>query len=191
MSVDLWKELGLPLNLFFLINKKRESLMQNSQTPSNPVSTTQETKIKEKDEKREEFPQQTVNETKKNIIVEEEEINTNQPIDPTEEVFANCIEIIEQVNKKETYVQIFKSLHLIITNILKNPNDEKFRKVKADSPFVKNYVYPYKTCYNFFIWLSFQFCELEGKPYFIFTGDIANLGRIYDSYNDFLFSQGS
>lgn len=48
------------------------------------------------------------------------------------------------INDRELAIEVFESLHKIFQNIVDNPFDAKFRKLKIGSKFYNNFIYPYK-----------------------------------------------
>ena len=48
------------------------------------------------------------------------------------------------INERELVIEVFESIHKIFQNILDNPLDNKFRKLKIGSKFYNNYIHPYK-----------------------------------------------
>ena len=171
MDVELWKQLGLPLNLFIILNKKF-SFLKASSGNSNVVNTALDK-----------------TEVKKNMIDDENYDTPTVLQDSKEYVFAYTNEIINEIRNFDIYVPILKNIHLVLSNILKNPKEEKFKKIKADSAFLKNYIFPYKSATNFFFWFNFKKCEIDNKLFYVWLGEISELTKNFDYYNDFLIDR--
>lgn len=225
LNIDLWRQLGLPLNLFFIINEKIkifESTLTDPSTGSNlfkleqPQNSVKITSINQSVIK--EIPRNedknitalkqsyTTDSNLVRIPSKIHEIQPNPKVEKTVEHLipsSNKIEIhshdylkkdiynvldnlASEINSKDRMKDVLKNLHKIIINIISNPNDEKFRKLNAESKFFQNTINPYKNTLKFLELL--QFAKISNQ-YIEYTGDDKYLIDIGERLNEYLIDR--
>ena len=87
--------------------------------------------------------------------------------------------ICSEINNLDITREVFRIIHSVITNICKNPNEEKFRKINIEKIMTK---YNYKSILNFF--LSIHFKQVD--QYLYLTIPSADLNTILPELNSFI-----
>ena len=126
---------------------------------------------------------------KKTNMIDDELSNVVVIEDAQALVYAYLTEIIYEVKIFDVYVQIMKNFHLVVSNIVNSPKEEKYKKIKAESPFLGNYIFPYTSTTNFFFFLNFKKCEIDKKLFYVFIGELRDLTKYLDFLNDFLIEK--
>ncbi len=63
--------------------------------------------------------------------------------------------IRDSIQDRELIKEVLESLHRIFQNIIDNPFDNKYRKLKIGSKFYKNYIEPYRDVKLFLEYVNF------------------------------------
>jgi hypothetical protein len=122
------------------------------------------------------------------IILKKEDLIKDVKVDILKEkVYSNLDKIVGEINDKDKSIDILKKIHTIIINILSNPNEQKYRKLKIDSKFAKTYIEPYKSAKNFLTSIKFQ--TSTDSQYLEYTEDVDYLSRVTENFNDYLIER--
>ena len=154
LSIETWKSLELPINLYYVLNELYQSALAEQQ-PKNEqnISKPPEPQIQTNQEKRPNLQPQI------NIQNNQSQISTQKKpqtqIQPNQNIFQNINNIIGKNNINNKIInnnslqnsihdnlsllfaeidnldisrKVFKQIYTIISNIAHNPNNEKFRR---------------------------------------------------------------
>lgn len=173
LDSQTWKDMGLPVNLFNLLNKKVKEVTDKpiqTQTPNTSVVSTQgKGSLEQKDfEKaidkikndKEQFNsyKQMISENNKQQKVDMENKPSRQMIEEEVDeikIYVNKYleNIVNDIRDSTVYVPILKNLYTIIENIIKNPSDLKYKKLKAFGGFIEKSVTSNESVAKFFLWV--------------------------------------
>lgn len=148
--------------------------------------------------------QSNLNKQEPHLDNKKNEINTNyretsiqqQQIEPKnqdpqeilkKETYSILEALLREINNKTTALEVFKATHKIITNIIGNPNEEKFRRLKKDSNFYKTNIAPYLKAKTFLEFLFFS--HSKDNQYYEYLGDVDYLIKIGEILNEFLIEK--
>ena len=209
LTLQKWKELNLPENLFNIINEKYQENLNNNTTSKKVKEVKQVNEVKEIEKKNVRYTNlNIINECKFSIgvglarfkkVIQEVE---NLPINLDElEKLLNTLE--DKINNKELTMIIFKMIDDIINNIKSYPNEDKYKKINIDKILQK---YPYNEIEQILTTLKFkripdtQFMKfnkdinLLSQPYLLILdkkGKIGNKNNLDNSQNSLLESNNN
>ena len=161
----VWKSLGLPLNLYFRLNELYQAASQ--QTAPKPQPQCEPVKQM--------IPTYAPPKQEVSTIKREPSKQIKGDVDVQNHLGLICSEI----NNLDITREVFRIIHSVITNICKNPNEEKFRKINIEKIMTK---YNYKSILNFF--LSIHFKQVD--QYLYLTIPSADLNTILPELNSFI-----
>ena len=183
LSIDTWKSLDLPINLYYVLNELYQSALneqQGSQPQTQPQSQSQQ--------------QKTINVINQpQVVTHNQSRNQNQNQQQRNQQFNNIIDrnslpniihedlsiLFAEIDNLEKSRQVFKQIYKIITNISQNPNEEKFRRFNINK-FLSNF--NYKNITPFFTHIGFK--NLDDYMYLV--GDAKNISLIMSELNKFI-----
>ena len=193
LSIDTWKSLGLPINLYYVIyelyqsalNEQQSSLPQPEQTNINRINVINE---RQPYSPPPQYQPQQQTKNYNNIIQ-----NVNKPSFPLNQ---NINKINDQNNLQNTVLndlsilfaeidnldiarQVFKQIYTIINNIAHNPLEEKYRRFNVNK-FVSKF--RYKSIINFFMHIGFK----KVDEYMYLIGEAKNITLIMSELNQFI-----
>ena len=171
MDAQTWKDLGLPVNLFTLLNKKivegveakniiqqdprkQETIskqplkFENSQPNQNSFENAINKAKNDKDmfnSYKEKMNKNMENNSSNQMIIEEDKMKIT-----VEKFLEN---IVNEIRDLSIYIPILKNLYKIIENIIKNPTDHKFKKIKAFGGFIEKSISSNESTLKFFNWV--------------------------------------
>ena len=204
LTLEKWKDLNLPENLFNILNEKYQENLKNNNSSKKIKEVTQKKEMKEIEKKNYKFTNLTlINECNfsigvglakfKNIIKQVE----NLPINLDElEKHLNTLE--DKINNNEKTMLIFNMIDDIINNIKSYPNEDKYKKINIDKILQK---FPYNEIEKILTILKFkrvpdtQFMRfnkdinLLSQPYLLILdkkGKIGNRNNLNNSQNSLL-----
>ena len=145
LSIETWKSLDLPINLYYVLNELYQSALNEQQAnqpqsqPQQPPQNTinyqnQQSQIISQSQPQRQYQPQQLNEIRNNNSIQKNEnqiFNSidDQNDDSLQNVVYNDLSILfSEIDNLDKSRQVFKQIYKIITNIAHNPNDEKFRR---------------------------------------------------------------
>ena len=183
LSIDTWKSLDLPINLYYVLNELYQSALneqQGSQPQTQPQPQSQQ--------------QNTINIINQpQVVTHNQSRNQNQNQQQRNQQFNNINDrnslsniihddlsiLFAEIDNLEKSRQVFKQIYKIITNISQNPNEEKFRRFNINK-FLSNF--NYKNITPFFTHIGFK--NLDDYMYLV--GDAKNISLIMSELNKFI-----
>ena len=183
LSIDTWKSLDLPINLYYVLNELYQSALneqQGSQPQIQPQSQSQQ--------------QNTINVINQpQVVTHNQSRNQNQNQQQRNQQFNNINDrnslsniiqddlsiLFAEIDNLEKSRQVFKQIYKIITNISQNPNEEKFIRFNINK-FLSNF--NYKNITPFFTHIGFK--NLDDYMYLV--GDAKNISLIMSELNKFI-----
>ena len=209
LTIQKWKDLNLPENLYNISNDKYQNSLNNNKSSKKTKEENQINEVKEIEKKNYKFTNlNKINECNfsigvglakfKNVIKQVENLPVN--LDELEKLL-NSLE--EKINNNETTMVIFKMIDDIINNIKSYPNEEKYKKINIDKILQK---FPYNEIEKILTTLKFkripetQFMKfnkdinLLSQPYLLILdkkGKIGNRNNLDNSQNSLLESNNN
>jgi len=183
LSIETWKSLDLPINLYYVLNELYQSALneqQGSQPQTQPQPQSQQ--------------QNTINIINQpQVVTHNQSRNQNQNQQQRNQQFNNFNDrnslsniihddlsiLFAEIDNLEKSRQVFKQIYKIITNISQNPNEEKFRRFNINK-FLSNF--NYKNITPFFTHIGFK--NLDDYMYLV--GDAKNISLIMSELNKFI-----
>ena len=195
LSIETWKSLDLPINLYYVLNELYQSALneqQASQPQSQPQQPPQNTinyqnqppqRIPQNQQQTQYQPQQ-LNQINNNYIQENKNQIFNSINDQNNNSLQNVVYndlsiLFSEIDNLEKSRQVFKQIYKIITNIAHNPNDEKFRRFNINK-FLSNF--KYKNIAPFFLHIGFKNVD----EYMYLIGDAKNISVVMSELNKFI-----
>ena len=194
LSIETWKSLDLPINLYYVLNELYQSALneqqanqpQQQQPPQNTINyqNQQSQRIPQNQPQTQYQPQQL------NQIIDNNNIqnNKNQIINSINDQNDNSLQnvvyndlsiLFSEIDNLDKSRQVFKQIYKIITNIAHNPNDEKFRRFNINK-FLSNF--KYKSITQFFLDIGFKNVD----EYMYLIGDAKNISVVMSELNKFI-----
>jgi len=194
LSIETWKSLDLPINLYYVLNELYQSALneqqanqpQQQQPPQNTINyqNQQPQRIPQNQPQTQYQPQQL------NQIIDNNNIqnNKNQIINSINDQNDNSLQnvvyndlsiLFSEIDNLDKSRQVFKQIYKIITNIAHNPNDEKFRRFNINK-FLSNF--KYKSITQFFLDIGFKNVD----EYMYLIGDAKNISVVMSELNKFI-----
>ena len=175
MDSQTWKDLGLPSNLFSLLNKKIVSSLETQNTiqsnttskeSKNILQTQQQALIETNQDKFDNAINKIKNDKSmfnaykdilNNTKNEIEKKPTNQIIQEEDETKISVEKylenIINEIRDSSIYIPLLKNIYSIVENIIKNPSEAKFKRIKAFGGFIEKSVSLSEASMKFFNWV--------------------------------------
>ena len=208
LSIETWKSLELPINLYYVLNELYQSAHAEQQ-PINQPNISQVPPIQPTQIKQEPIPNpQSQNKNQKNINEISTKSKTQIQPQPNNNIFQNInntsknININNKLNDNNSFQNIvhdnlslifaeidnldisrkvFKQIYTIISNIAHNPNNEKFRRFN-----IKKFTstFNYKSIFSFFSSIGFKNVD----EYMYLIGDAKNMSQVNTELNQFILA---
>ena len=205
LSIETWKSLELPINLYYVLNELYQSALgEQQQKDEQHISKPSEPQIQNNQEKRPNLqPQINIQKNQSQISAQNKpqtQIQQNQNIfqninnivgkDITKDkifndntlqnsIHDNLSILFAEIDNLDISRKVFKHLYTIISNIAHNPNDEKFRRFN-----IKKFTstFDYKSIIPFFIGIGFKHVQ----EYMYLIGDAKNMSTVNTELNKFI-----
>ena len=184
LSIETWKSLDLPINLYYVINELYQSAL-NQEQGSQPSQVQQSKNTSSNQSKPQTIPQyqnqpQQQKQNKSNYNNNIQNLNRiNDQSDLPNIVHNDLSLLFSEIDNLEKSRQVFKQIYKIITNIAHNPNEEKFRRFNIEK-FLSNF--KYKNIKPFFIDIGFKNVD----EYMYLVGDAKNISTVMSELNKFI-----
>ena len=185
LSIDTWKSLDLPINLYYVLNELYQSALneqQGSQPQTQPQSQKQnninvinQPQIVTHNQSRNQNQNQQQSKNQRN----QQFNNINDKNNLSNIIHDDLSILFAEIDNLEKSRQVFKQIYKIITNISQNPNEEKFRRFNINK-FLSNF--NYKNITPFFTHIGFK--NLDDYMYLV--GDAKNISLIMSELNKFI-----
>ena len=197
LSIETWKSLDLPINLYYVLNELYQSALneqQANQPQSQPQQQPPQNIINYQNQQPQRIPQiqpqtqyqpQQLNQIMDNNNIQKNKNQIFNSIDgqndnSLQNVVYNDLSILfSEIDNLEKSRQVFKQIYKIITNIAHNPNEEKFRRFNINK-FLSNF--KYKNITPFFMHIGFNNVD----EYMYLIGDAKNISVVMSELNKFI-----
>ena len=197
LSIETWKSLDLPLNLYYVLNELYQSALAEQQPkeqpntsqvpPQPPVQTYQQPVPNPQFQNKNQNNQNRIStqskpqiqpQPNKNII---QNINNKNKISDHNSIQDHLSLIFAEIDDLEISRKVFKQIYTIISNIAHNPNEEKFRRFN-----IKKFIqkFNYKTIHPLFISIGFKNVD----EYMYLIGDAKNMSQVNTELNQFIIA---
>ena len=197
LSIETWKSLDLPINLYYVLNELYQSALneqQANQPQSQPQQQPPQNIINYQNQQPQRIPQnqpqiqyqpQQLNQIMDNNNIQK---NKNQIFNSIDDQNDNSLQnvvyndlsiLFSEIDNLEKSRQVFKQIYKIITNIAHNPNEEKFRRFNINK-FLSNF--KYKNITPFFMHIGFNNVD----EYMYLIGDAKNISVVMSELNKFI-----
>ncbi len=197
LSIETWKSLDLPINLYYVLNELYQSALneqQANQPQSQPQQQPPQNIINYQNQQPQRIPQnqpqiqyqpQQLNQIMDNNNIQK---NKNQIFNSIDDQNDNSLQnvvyndlsiLFSEIDNLEKSRQVFKQIYKIITNIAHNPNEEKFRRFNINK-FLSNF--KYKNITPFFLNIGFKNVD----EYMYLIGDAKNISVVMSELNKFI-----
>jgi hypothetical protein len=196
LSIETWKSLDLPINLYYVLNELYQSALNEQQAnqpqsqPQQPPQNTinyqyqQPQRIPQNQPQTQYQPQQ-LNQIKNDNNIQKNQNQIFNSIDDKNDnslqnvVYNDLSLLFSEIDNLDKSRQVFKHIYKIITNIVHNPNDEKFRRFNINK-FLSNF--KYKNISPFFLHIGFKNVD----EYMYLIGDAKNITVVMSELNKFI-----
>jgi tether containing UBX domain for GLUT4 len=192
LSIETWKSLDLPINLYYVLNELYQSAF-NEEQQSNPQNEPNNNKINVINEKpynpipqqnQQKSQQQTQNIRTNNSKNNIQEFPLNKNIFKDQNNLSNIIHndlsiIFTEIDNRDISRQVFKQIYNIINNIAHNPMEEKFRRFNI-TKFISKF--KYNSLVNFFLHIGFKRVD----EYMYLIGEAKNITDVMKELNQFI-----
>ena len=192
LSIETWKSLDLPINLYYVLNELYQSAF-NEEQQSNPQNEPNNNKINVINEKpynpipqqnQQKSQQQTQNIRTNNSKNNIQEFPLNKNIFKDQNNLSNIIHndlsiIFTEIDNLDISRQVFKQIYNIINNIAHNPMEEKFRRFNI-TKFISKF--KYNSLVNFFLHIGFKRVD----EYMYLIGEAKNITDVMKELNQFI-----
>ena len=207
LSIETWKSLELPINLYYVLNELYQSALseqqqsnpepqpqpqqnQINQTPQKPAQNpVPQSKIDKANEIQNKiFPQlnnnnnnkiiqNTINQVTKQVNENKINLNNNNSL---QNIVNNdlCI-LFAEIDNLDISRKVFKFIYTIISNIAHNPNNEKYRRFNIQK---LQSSYNYKNIAPLFTHIGFKHVD----EYMYLIGDAKNMTIVNTELNQFI-----
>ena len=185
LSIDTWKSLDLPINLYYVLNELYQSALneqQGSQPQTQPqsqqknnINVINQPQIVTHNQSRNQNQNQQQSKNQRN----QQFNNINDKNNLSNIIHDDLSILFAEIDNLEKSRQVFKQIYKIITNISQNPNEEKFRRFNINK-FLSNF--NYKNITPFFTHIGFK--NLDDYMYLV--GDAKNISLIMSELNKFI-----
>lgn len=189
--------MNLPINLFFILQGKLELLEKHTFNPfsSQPIIQPEivKSELQIKDEPKMEIGKQIeqIKEEPKNKI--ETNINDIKFEDPNKDQIQidvnNLLEyLLTEIDDSTKAKTVLQMMHKLILNIVNNPNETKYRRLKLTNSNYKTYIEGYTGALSFLQYSRWEFTF--NNEYLEFVGDVGYLIQILEKLDNFLIAKG-
>ena len=205
LSIETWKSLDLPINLYYVLNELYQSALSEQQTkneskesiqPQQPPQIHKEPVLDPQHQnkisnnqggifsqyKAERQAQQNKNIIQKNID-DKSKFNNINKIDENYSlqnlVHNNLSILFAEIDNLDISRKVFKQIYTIISNIAHNPNDEKYRRFNINK-FIT--IFKYKNIVPFFTSIGFRHVD----DYMYLIGEAKEMSIVNTELNQFI-----
>ena len=205
LSIETWKSLDLPINLYYVLNELYQSALSEQQTkneskesiqPQQPPQINKEPVLDPQHQnkisnnqggifsqyKAERQAQQNKNIIQKNID-DKSKFNNINKIDENDSlqnlVHNNLSILFAEIDNLNISRKVFKQIYTIISNIAHNPNDEKYRRFNINK-FIT--IFKYKNIVPFFTSIGFRHVD----DYMYLIGEAKEMSIVNTELNQFI-----
>ena len=207
LSIETWKQLELPINLYYVLNELYQSALAEQQPkiepnisnpPEQPVQIKQEkipkpqpqiqnTIQKNQNEISSKIKPQTQIQPNNNLIHALNNIignkNTNNKIfgnnSLQNNIHDNLSLLFAEIDNLDISRKVFKQIYTIISNIAHNPNNEKYRRFNIQK---FTATFKYKNIIPFFLSIGFK----HVNEYMYLIGEAKNMTIVNTELNQFI-----
>ncbi len=205
LSKETWKSFNLPLNLFYLLNEKYQKYQNNNNNniqfnPQKQISNNNFNKIQNNLNNNNLYNKynnynnynnnyNNYNNNSNNYLKSLIQNNNNtfnyqkssqSNVINRENIQKYLQSIFMQINNFNISKDVFHLLFKIINNIIKNPNNEKYKKINIQKLF---YLYNYSSLKQFLFFIGFK--QLDNN-YLYLIGSSSNLNIVNPELNLFI-----
>ena len=195
LSIDTWKSLGLPINLYYVIYELYQSALNeelaNLPQPEQPKSNNT---INFKNQRQTNYPpqqyqpqilqqmQNNINNYQKNT---KQQLPSNNIIKTNNQnslpnIIHNDLSILFcEIDNLDQSRSVFKQIYTIVNNIAHNPKEEKFRRFNITKFLAK---FKYNGIINFFTHIGFK----KVDEYMYLIGEAKNITVVMSELNQFI-----
>ena len=194
LTIDTWKFLGLPINLYYVINELYQSALNEQQgslphpeQPKNVNNVINEKKSYNPPPPQYQSQKQSQmsnNNYQKNN--NRQQISLNNAINMLKDLnsLPNIVHkdlsiLFSEIDNLDKSRQVFKQLYTIINNIAHNPLEDKYRRFNINKFLSK---FQYKSIVDFFIHIGFK----KVDEYMYLVGDAKNISVVMSELNQFI-----
>ena len=183
LSIDTWKSLDLPINLYYVLNELYQSALNEQQgnqpqpqsQQQNSINVINQPQVVTHNPSRNQNQNQQQSKNQRN----QQFNNINDKNNLSNIIHDDLSILFAEIDNLEKSRQVFKQIYKIITNISQNPNEEKFRRFNINK-FLSNF--NYKNITPFFTHIGFK--NLDDYMYLV--GDAKNISLIMSELNKFI-----
>ena len=183
LSIDTWKSLDLPINLYYVLNELYQSALNEQQgnqpqpqsQQQNTINVINQQQVVTHNQSRNQNQNQQQSKNQRN----QQFNNINDKNNLSNIIHDDLSILFAEIDNLEKSRQVFKQIYKIITNISQNPNEEKFRRFNINK-FLSNF--NYKNITPFFTHIGFK--NLDDYMYLV--GDAKNISLIMSELNKFI-----
>ena len=196
LSIDTWKSLGLPINLYYVIYELYQSALNEQQANlPQPQQPQNNNTINIINQRQPNYPPQQYQPQ----IQQQKPNNTNnyQKNYKTQAPLNNIVNMINDQNSLQNIIHndlsilfceidnldksrlVFKQIYTIVNNIAHNPKEEKFRRFNVTKFLAK---FKYNSIVNFFTHIGFK----KVDEYMYLVGEAKNFTMIMSELNQFI-----
>ena len=183
LSIDTWKSLDLPINLYYVLNELYQSALNEQQgsqpqpqsQQQNTINVINQPQVVTHNPSRNQNQNQQQSKNQRN----QQFNNINDKNNLSNIIHDDLSILFAEIDNLEKSRQVFKQIYKIITNISQNPNEEKFRRFNINK-FLSNF--NYKNITPFFTHIGFK--NLDDYMYLV--GDAKNISLIMSELNKFI-----
>ena len=137
--------MGLPLNLFFILKELYDSALSQQGKGANPIPS------KQPETENQMLPLPSQNQPKSQIKVQGEKPSSEKK--QLSDIQHLLGIICSEIGNLDIIKEVFKIIHSVVTNVTKNPTEEKYRKININKILSK---YQYPSIKAFFLEIHFK-----------------------------------
>ena len=163
--------MGLPLNLFFILKELYDSALSQQGKGANPIPS------KQPETENQMLPLPSQNQPKSQIKVQGEKPSSEKK--QLSDIQHLLGIICSEIGNLDIIKEVFKIIHSVVTNVTKNPTEEKYRKININKILSK---YQYPSIKAFFLEIHFK----EFDQYLYLTIPSSDLNPILPEINAFI-----
>ena len=195
LTIDTWKSLDLPINLYYVLNELYQSANNEEQQnqPQNESNNNKINTIKEKQNNPipQKYQQQTeqqrpnnnfnnLNNNNQKYQLNNNIINTIKVQNSLSNIIHNDLSIIfTEIDNLDISRQVFKQIYTIINNIAHNPLEDKFRRFNITKFLSK---FKYNSIVELFLHIGFK----KVDEYMYLIGEAKNITDVMKELNQFI-----
>ena len=188
LSIDTWKSLDLPINLYYVLNELYQSALgeqqQTQPQPQPPKNTinviNQNPPQTVKTDNQPQIQQQKQNvDNNKHQILNNIKYTINDQNSLPNIIHNDLCILFAEIDNLEKSRQVFKQIYTIINNIAHNPMEEKYRRFNINKFLSK---FKYKGITPFFLHIGFKSLD----EYMFLVGDAKNISIVMSELNQFI-----